>query len=149
MSLLRVRKRQTAKTGLNCALTLVIKFVRPLIKYPVTFFIFLLIGYSQLFAPLYRGNTLDSPAKKITESIQGHVLGIKTEDAQTVFIAEEEEENERVSMKTHADDAPTLSYAQLQEYFFQHTKAGALFVAHVSRSSFLKAPYLLFRVFRL
>ena len=120
-----------------------------MVKYPVTLFIFLLIGYSQLFAPLYLGNAPGTPAKKISKSTEGHVPRLRTEEAQTLFIAEEEEENERISFKTHTGDAPALTYTHLREYFLPYAKALAPFAARFARLSFLISPYLLFRVFRL
>jgi hypothetical protein len=106
-----------------------------------------LIGYSQLFAPLYRGSVPYSPTKKITESTKGQALDVTTTDVQTIFIAEEEEEN-RISKK-HSEYSPILALICAPEYFLWSIKKSFSYDWNISCVSFSISSYLLFRVFRL
>ena len=119
-----------------------------LIKHPLSLFILLLIGYSQLFAPLYRGSVPYAPAKKIAESSKGQALDVTTTDVQTVFIAEEEEEENRISKK-HSEYSPILALIRVPEYFLSSIKNSYSSDWNISCVSFSISSYLLFRVFRL
>jgi hypothetical protein len=124
--------------------------LKALIKYPLSLFILLLITYSQLFAPLYRGNALSAPAKKIKGIEQGQAIDIKSPDAQTIFIAEEEEEgDDRISFKKNFSESSVFSYIYVPEYFIQHIESYASFSRDISCFTFFRSPYLVFQVFRL
>jgi len=119
-----------------------------LIKHPLSLFILLLIGYSQLFAPLYRGSVPYTPTKKNTESAKGQALDVTTTDVQTIFIAEEEEEEDRI-FKKHSEYSPILAYICVSEYSLESIKNSFSYSKNISCVSFSISSYLLFRVFRL
>jgi len=122
--------------------------LKTLIKYPLSLFILLLIAYSQLFAPLYRGSAPSAPAKKEIE--QGQALDVKSADAQTIFIAEqEEEEDDRISFKRNLEESSVFSYIHVPDYLGQQGKSNSSFTRDFSSCIFSGPTYLIFRVFRL
>ena len=123
--------------------------LKALIKYPLSMFILLLIGYSQLFAPVYRGNASYVPTKKSRTLEYGQALDTKAADAPTIFIAEEEEEeDDRISFKRYLEESSLFSYTYIPEYFIRDVSSFS-FVRDSSCFSFFKSPYLVFNVFRL
>jgi hypothetical protein len=124
--------------------------LKALIKYPLSLFILLLISYSQLFAPLYRGNTPAAPEKKVIGIEHGQAIDVKSPDSQTVFIAEEEEEeDDRMSFKKNFSESTVFSYIYEPDFFIQRIESYASLRDDISSRTFFKAPYLVFQVFRL
>lgn len=120
--------------------------LRPFIKHPVSLFILLLIGYSQVFAHLDRGYISYSPIKKINGSERCEALVIKTTEIEDIYI--EKEVEERISLKEYSKDNTysAFFYNHLKGYFFQHINA---YLCRDFSVSFFRLPYLAFRVFRL
>jgi hypothetical protein len=109
----------------------------------------MLVGYTQLFAHLYRGTTFDCNIKKIKGTGHDQSVVIKATELEDIYVEEEEkEEDERISLKGYSDYTYALFYAGIHSYFFQratdHSPCG-----YFSCLTFFKSPYLIFRVLRL
>jgi hypothetical protein len=124
--------------------------LKALIKYPLSLFILLLVSYSQLFAPLYRGNTPAVPSKKVLGTEQGQAIDVKSPDSQAVFIAEEEEEeDDRMLSRKNLGESSVFFYVYEPDFFIQLIESYAPISRDISSRTFFKAPYLVFQVFRL
>jgi hypothetical protein len=125
-------------------------FLKPLIKYPVTLFILLLIGYGQLFAPLYGGIADYSPVKSCKESThyQAHIL--KATEKEAIFIEEEEEEDdEQFSLKKYSEECAAALLPYLPDYYSQHIERSESLHKSLFFSAFSGSRYLTFCIFRL
>jgi hypothetical protein len=67
----------------------------------------------------------------------------------TIYMEEEEENNERVSFRAQADAFASLLYTHPAGNLFHRIKTGSIFWAHLSAFTFFRSPYLVFRVFRI
>jgi hypothetical protein len=122
--------------------------VKPLIKYPLTFVILLLVGYTQVFANLYQAATT-SLIKKGSPSthLQAH---IQTTGVEEIYVEEEEvEEDNRFSVKKQVVDHSVFSYTRVLAYFSQASIGYSYVSRHFSSYRSFQASYLVFRVFRL
>jgi len=125
--------------------------LRALIKYPVTLFILLLVGYTQLFAHLYTGTPVHSQIKNIRKSAHSQALVIKASEREDIYIEEEEKEgDERISLREPSRGSihPATFYSSLQENLVLHTKNYFPQSGYFFRG-FLLSPYLVFGVLRL
>jgi len=125
-----------------------ISVLRPLIKYPVTVVILLLVGYTQVFANLYRATTA-SLIKKGSPSthFQAHV---QTTGVEEIYFEEEEvEEDDRLSLKKHFVDNSVFLYTRVLAYIHQESTSYSYISRYFSRHASFQSSYLVFRVFRL
>lgn len=129
--------------------TPIISSLKPLFKYPITLFILLSTGYSQVFAHLFRPDFPHSHTTQLTGlvHIQTPVRASEKED----ILMEEEEENRRISSKEYSKDNVWTSffYATLPGYFFECLTGKASFYRYFSRVSFLGPTSSGFSVLRL
>ena len=122
--------------------------LKPLIKYPITLFILLSTGYSQVFAHLFRADFPHSPTTQM-KGLVHFQAPIKTADKEDLYF--EEEENRRVSLKEYSKDNIYTSfiYDVLPGYFFERLKSGSSFYKYFSRFSTYGSPGAEFCVLRL
>jgi hypothetical protein len=119
------------------------------IKYLLSLFILLLIGYSQLFAPLYRGSAPDVATKKIAAA-QKVALNASTTDVQTTLIADEEvEDDERDSIKKYSEECTAALLFYPPAYFTPRIKSTLYFQKSFLNSISSGSRYLMISVFRL
>ncbi len=131
---------QKTANHLSCVL-------KPLIKYPITLFILLLTGYTQVFSHLYRPNFSCSPIKRMS-ALEHYQIPVQATEKEDIYI--EEEENKRISLKEYSrdDSFKDFSYFYLPEYF-QCIKNHSAFCKYFSCFSFFGPPDRIFRVLRL
>jgi hypothetical protein len=120
--------------------------LKPLFKYPITLFILLSTGYSQVFAHLFRPDFPDSPTTQINGGVHFQAP-VTTTGREDIYF--EEEENRRISLKEYSRDNIYLFYADLPGYFFERLQSHASFCRYFSRVSFFGAPEPEFIVLRL
>jgi len=122
--------------------------LKPLFKYPITLFILLSTGYSQVFAHLFRADFPHSPTTQI-KGLVHFQIPVTTADKEDIYF--EEEENRRLSLKEYSrDNIYTNSfYADLLGHFFERLQSHASFCRYFSRVSFSGAPEPGFIVLRL
>ena len=122
--------------------------MKPLLKYLISLFILLLVGYTQVFAHLYRMDAF-SLDKKVSSSAQFQAHSLAANRVDEVYIEEDEvEEDDRFSIKKHFADVSIFSATHVREYFHKnitYSYVSKLFSSH----TFFQSPYLEFRVFRL
>ena len=121
-------------------------------KYSLTLFILVLVGYTQVFAHLYRGTTFNCAIKKIKGTGHDQSVVLKATELEDIYVEEEEkEEDERISLKEYSKDNiyVTLFFIHAQEYFFQRLRGHSSPFNYFSHLSFFKSPYLAFRVLRI
>lgn len=124
--------------------------MRPVLKYPATLFILLLIGYSQLFAPLFRVEPLSSTIKIAKASGHEKILVTKNAETEAIFIEEEEQkEEERIYFKKPVEAHASFSFAQLEGFLLPHIQSYSAFTRHFSYLSLSGAHYLALCVFRI
>ena len=115
----------------------------PLIKYPVTFFLILAIGYTQTFAHVHRLNSPPSSIKKNHATASFHRPGTREREIDEVYI----EENE--NKPRHTDFAPDFVAHTLElDIPFPQLKNHSP-IGKYSWFSFFAAPDSQFRVLRL
>jgi len=111
--------------------------------------ILLLIAYSQLFAPLYRGNAPSVPTRKMAAA-QRQTLNAATTDVQAVLMADEEvEDDEREAVKRYSEECTTALLPHLPAYFTHRIKTGLYFHQSFFNATFSGSRYLMISVFRL
>ena len=122
--------------------------LKPLIKYPITLFILLSTGYSQVFAHLFRPDFPPSPITQVTGLVHFQAP-VNTADKENIYF--EEEENRRISLKEYSKDniCTNFFYADLPGYFFERLHSHTSFCRYFSRVSFFGAPDPEFIVLRL
>lgn len=125
-----------------------ISLLKPLFKYPITLFILLSTGYSQVFAHLYRTNFPYSRVKQMLGLEHFHAP-LKTSEKEDIYF--EEEENRRVSLKEFSKDNIYASffYADFPGYFFERLQSHTFFCRYFSRFSLFGSPEPEFSVLRL
>jgi hypothetical protein len=127
--------------------------LKPLIKYPVTFFLLLLIGYSQLFAYLYRGFTF-IPFKNGKDLKQDQVYLInKASEIEDIYIEEEEEEaNERNSFRKFLGEGNCsilFIFDQLSHHFLCSCRGGVAYFNHFTKLFSFKSLNIAISLFRI
>jgi hypothetical protein len=123
--------------------------LKALIKYLLSLFILLLIGYSQLFAPLYRSSVPDLPTKKLAAA-KGQALNATTADVQTILIADEEvEDDERDSIKKYSEECTASILPYSPAYFTPLIKSSLYSHKSFYNSTSSRFRYLMIGVFRL
>lgn len=132
-----------SRFGNNCR-----DFLKPLVRYPITLFILLLIGYSQLFAPLFRDAAVYSPIRICQTVPHYQSPPLKGDDKETIYI-EEEEDDERGSGKKNSEECSPSILIYAPSYFTQQLKSGLLSYKSFSHSALARSPFLIFCVFRL
>lgn len=120
-------------------------FLKKFFKYSVTLFILLLIGYSQLFVPIYTGNSLHVSFKSEKDSDQIHAFSFKKSDVEAFYIEEEEEKEDEGII----DCSSTFSYIYVKEYFSLPKRNYSAFYKHFSFASLSGSQYLVNCVFRI
>ena len=123
--------------------------LRPLIKYPVTLFILLLVGYTQIFAQLYRTDATSSE-KRVYQSDHSDVLILKTAEPEDIYFEEEEvEEDDRLSVRKSFVEDSIFSFTHLLADFHQKNISYSCISKYFSNHTILPSAYLVLRVFRL
>ncbi len=125
--------------------------MKPVLKYSVSLFLLLLIGYSQMFAHVYRG-AIYSPIKTLKNSSHDASVVIKSAEVEEVYIEEDEEkEDEHFLVKKFSDDTErtSLSSEVHEYYFFQRIKSSLSFRERIANSSSLISPQVIHCVFRI
>jgi hypothetical protein len=129
--------------------------VKPLIKYALTLFILIQVGYTQVFAHLYRGTTFNCALKTIRGTGHDQSVVIKATELEDIYVEEEDkeekEEEERISSREFSKDNACvfLFFIHEHEYFFQRIKAYSSSFSFLSHLSFFKSSHLSFRVLRI
>ena len=123
-----------------------ILILKPLIKYPVALFILLVIGYTQVFAQLYKTN-LPPALKRITKSEAVQALTMSGTENEEIYI--EEEEDKRISSKKHIANTSFFLATHGLEYFLQKNISYSHTSKHYSRFASVRSSYIVLRVFRL
>ena len=126
--------------------------MKPLVKYSLTLFILVQVGYTQVFAHLYRGTTFNCAIKNIRGTGHDQSVVIKATELEDIYVEEEDkEEDERISLKEFSKDnlCVSLFFIHEHEYFFQRIKAYSSTFGFLSPQSFLKPAQLSFRVLRI
>jgi hypothetical protein len=128
--------------------------LKPLIKYPIILFLLLLIGYSQLFAHVYRGFSFQEqsqPTKKASSKHQ--TLLVKAKDMDEIYYEEEEEENEKHSSRRSLDTGSRYTILVLHECIHLNPlasfKGGTQFFKHFSEFHSYVSLNIAFSVFRI
>jgi hypothetical protein len=123
-----------------------------LVKYPLTVFILTLVGYTQLFAHLYRGTTFNSSLKTIRGTGHDQAVVIKAAELDDIYVEEEDkEEEERFSLKDYGKEGSytALFFTHPPVHFQHRVQVHTSQCNYFSTGSFPRAPYILFQVFRL
>lgn len=122
--------------------------LKPLFKYPITLFILLSTGYSQVFAHLFRPDFPDSSTTQMKGLVHFHAP-VTTAGKEDIYF--EEEENRRISLKEYSKDNiyTNFFYADLPGYFFERLQSHCSFCRYFSRVSFFEVPEPEFIVLRL
>jgi len=110
------------------------------------------VGYTQVFAHLYRGTTFNCAIKKIKGTGHDQSVVLKATELEDIYVEEEEkEEDERISLKEYSKDNiyVILFFIHAHEYFFQRLRGHSSPFNYFSHLSFFKSPYLVFRVLRI
>ena len=130
--------------------------LKPLIKYSLTLFILVQVGYTQVFAHLYRGTTFNCAIKNIRGTGHDQSVVIKATELEDIYVEEEEEDkkeedDERLAVKAFSKDNLCISFFFIHEheYFFQRIKAYFSSFSSFSYQSFSKITHLSFRVLRI
>lgn len=126
--------------------------MKPVVKYSVTFFILLLVGYTQVFAHFYRLYPISSSAEKAKESSHFQIPTSKALGLEEVYIEEEEkEEDDRLASKKFVGESLylPLSNALLSDQFLESSRCFTNLHKLFTGFSFVKASYLALSVFRL
>ena len=122
----------------------------PLIKYPVTLFVLLLIGYGQFVVPIFRASAASSSVKITKEPSHFPSLSTKAEEKEEIYFEEvEEEDDEQDSNRKYAEEYMASALLYSLKDFSLHIDVGLSFYKLFYHSSSLIAPYLLFCVIRL
>lgn len=120
--------------------------MKSLLKYHLALIILLLIGYSQVFAPLYSAMNSCSPSNEVSGVDYVHVPFLKTSDLEGFEI---EEETKRTSFAEPVRDHDSVAGLLLQQ-FVQHLKNQSAFEGYSSQISLLSSsPHPAFDVLRL
>lgn len=105
--------------------------MKPFVKYSVIFFLFLLTGYCQLFAPLVRSLGYSIQSSDVIQPASDRPMISKVTEKEAVFMEEEEKEDDE---RFHIRKLPKLYTVDL----FGH--APEVFQARlISHLSFVKA----------
>ena len=122
--------------------------LKPLFKYPITLFILLSTGYSQVFAHLFRPDFPHSPTTQMKGLVHFQAPATTAGKEDIYF---EEEENRRISLKEYSRDNiyTNFFHADLSGFFFERLHSYASFCRYFSRVSFSGAPEPEFIVLRL
>jgi hypothetical protein len=126
--------------------------LRPVVKYSITLFVFLLVGYTQVFAIFYRPLALPSFISKVKHVSQLAVPSSKSFDLDEVYLEEEErEEEDRFTSKKFSGESLylPLSNSLLIKGIDQSASKRAMLDRHINGYSYYKASYLALGVFRL
>jgi hypothetical protein len=129
--------------------------LKPLIKYSLTLFILVQVGYTQVFAHLYRGTNFNCAITTVRGTGHDQSVVLKATELEDIYVEEEEdkeeEEDERVSVKAFSKDNLCISFFFIHEheYFFQRIKAYFSSLSFFSYQSFSKISHLSFRVLQI
>ncbi len=125
--------------------------LRPLLKYPATLFLLLLIGYSQMFAHVYRGIFV-SPVKSVHAPDQSATLqSVPSGKEEFLFEEQElrEEKDEHLFFKRYVEISHFVTLLFPQSI---NSQVFGFSAAHHQTSynlSFINPSYLAFKAFRI
>jgi len=124
--------------------------LKPVIKYPLTLLILALVGYTQLFAHLYRGATFNC-VKKISGTSHDQAVVIEASELEDIYVEErEKEEYERSFLEECSKyKSAALFYDPVTELFLRSINNGCDLSHGFSSISFFRSPHLLLCVLRL
>ena len=124
--------------------------MKPVVKYPLTVFILALVGYTQLFAHLYRGTTFNC-AKKINGTGHDQSVVIEASEQEDIYVEEREKEEYELTFLEECSKYKSAAffYTPVMELFCKHSPNGCDSSNRFSSISFFRSPYRLLCVLRL
>jgi len=105
-----------------------------------------LIGYGQLFAPLFKDAAAYAPIAICKASTHYQSLPIKGAEKEAIYIEEEDDDE---SFKKHSEESTTSVFLYLPAYVIQHLKSGLSYHKSFFHSALSRYSFLIFCVFRL